>query len=74
MKRKRKEAKLLGYSILFNKKGQLITERTTTDIKELESKLTKEDFNLLQAVLRSGTRELNKVHNLIEEELNARKG
>jgi len=74
MKTKRTEAKLLGYTILFNKKGQLITERLSTNIKELEDRLTKEDFNLLQSVLRSGKRELDKVHSKIEAELNARKG
>jgi len=74
MKTKRTEAKLLGYTILFNKKGQLITERLSTNIKELEDRLTKEDFNLLQSVLRSGKRELDKVHSKIEADLNARKG
>ena len=74
MKTKRTEAKLLSYTILFNRKGQLITERTSTDIKKLEKKLTKENFNLLQSVIRSGTRELDAVHNKIEADLNARKG
>ncbi len=74
MKTKRTEAKLLSYTILFNRKGQLITERTSTDIKKLEKKLTKENFNLLQSVIRSGTRELDSVHNKIEADLNARKG
>ena len=44
---KREEAKLLGYEILFNKQGQLISERTSTDITKLKNQLTKEDFNLL---------------------------
>ena len=39
-----------------------------------EKKLTKENFNLLQSVIRSGTRELDSVHNKIEADLNARKG
>jgi len=73
-KTKRKEARLLSYTILFNKQGQLITERISTNVKELEKELTKEDFNLLQSVIRSGTRELDAVHNKIEADLNARKG
>tara|TARA_R100001377_G_scaffold45166_1_gene25834 strand:+ start:36 stop:263 length:228 start_codon:yes stop_codon:yes gene_type:complete len=72
-KTKRKEARLLSYTILFNKQGQLITERISTNVKELEKELTKEDFNLLQSVIRSGTRELDAVHNKIEADLNARK-
>ena len=72
-KTKRKEARLLGYKVLFNKQGQLITERTTTDITILAKQLTKEDFNLLQSTIRSATRELDAVHNKIEADLNARK-
>lgn len=70
---KREEAKLLGYAILFNKQGQLISERTTTDLSKLQRHLTKEDFNLLQSTMRSATRELDSVHNKIEADLNGRK-
>jgi len=70
---KREEAKLLGYEILFNKQGQLISERTSTDITKLKNQLTKEDFNLLQSTVRSATRELDAIHNKIEADLNARK-
>jgi len=72
-RRKREEAKLLGYAILFNKQGQLITERTSTDITKLKNQLTKEDFNTLQATVRSATRELDEVHSKIEADLNFRK-
>ena len=72
-RRKREEAKLLGYAILFNKQGQLITERTSTDITKLKDQLTKEDFNTLQSIVRSATRELDEVHSKIEADLNFRK-
>ena len=72
-RRKREEAKLLGYAILFNRQGQLITERTSTDITKLKNQLTKEDFNTLQATVRSATRELDEVHSKIEADLNFRK-
>jgi len=72
-RKKREEAKLLGYEVLFNKQGQLITERTTTDITILAKQLSKEDFNLLQSTIRSATRELDSVHNKIEADLNGRK-
>ena len=35
--------------------------------------LSKEEFNLLQSVLRSASTELDAVHNKIEADLNARK-
>ena len=69
---KREEAKLLAYTVLFNKQGQLITERISTDIKKLKKFLSIEEFNLLQSVLRSATTELDAVHNKIEADLNAR--
>tara|TARA_R110000824_G_scaffold14559_3_gene61867 strand:- start:2695 stop:2922 length:228 start_codon:yes stop_codon:yes gene_type:complete len=72
-RRKREEAKLLGYAILFNKQGQLIAERTSTDITKLKDQLTKEDFNTLQSIVRSATRELDEVHSKIEADLNFRK-
>ena len=68
-RKKREEAKLLGYAILFNRQGQLITERTSTDITKLKNQLTKEDFNTLQATVRSATRELDEVHSKIEADL-----
>ena len=34
---KREEATLLGYRFLYNRAGQLITERITTDIKHLKN-------------------------------------
>jgi BMFP domain-containing protein YqiC len=69
---KREEAKLLAYTVLFNKQGQLITERISTDIKKLKKFLSREEFNLLQSVLRSASTELDAVHNKIEADLNAR--
>jgi len=69
---KREEAKLLAYTVLFNKQGQLITERISTDIKKLKKFLSREEFSLLQSVLRSATTELDAVHNKIEADLNAR--
>ena len=72
-RKKREEAKLLSYALLFNKQGQLITERTSTDITKLQDQLTKEDFNTLQTTVRTATRELDEVHSKIEADLNSRK-
>ena len=72
-RKKREEARLLSYALLFNKQGQLITERTSTDITKLQDQLTKEDFNTLQTTVRTATRELDEVHSKIEADLNSRK-
>ena len=41
MRTKRTEAKLIGYSLFFDLTGKLVTERTSTDIKELKKFFTK---------------------------------
>ena len=70
---KRQEAKLLSYSLLYDRSGKLITERLTTDIKKLKPYFTIEEYNVLKTTMREATAHLDKVHNLIEAHLNARK-
>ena len=72
MKSKREEAILIGYKVLYNRAGKLITERTTTDIKELRPYFTTEEYATLQTVIREGTTKLDEIHNYIEANLNAR--
>jgi hypothetical protein len=64
----KQEATLLGY----NRAGKLITERTSTDIKELKPYLTTEEYATLQTIVREGTIKLDEIHNYIEANLNAR--
>ena len=71
-KTKREEAQLLGYKLLYNRAGNLVTERTFTDIKELKKYFTVEEYSTLQTVIREATKKLDKVHNYIESNLNAR--
>ena len=70
---KRKEAQILGYKLLYDRTGKLITERTSTDISKLKKFLSKEEYVTLQTVLREATLKLDEVHNYIEDSLNARK-
>ena len=72
MKSKREEAILIGYKVLYNRAGKLITERTPTDIKELRPYFTAEEYATLQTVIREGTTKLDEIHNSIEANLNAR--
>ena len=72
MSTKRKEAKLLGYTLLYDRTGRLITERTSTDITELKKFLTKEEYNTLNTVVRETTGKLDKIHKYLEDYLNAR--
>ena len=72
MSTKRKEAQILGYKLLYDRTGKLITERTSTDITELKKFLTKEEYNTLATVIRETTAKLDKIHNEVEAHLNAR--
>ena len=72
MKSKKEEAVLLGYKVLYNRAGKLITERISTDIKELKPYFTAEEYATLQTVIREGTTKLDEIHNSIEANLNAR--
>ena len=69
---KREEATLIGYKLLYNRSGKLITERTSTDIKKLKPYLTKQEYATLQTVIREGTIKLDNIHNYIEANLNGR--
>ena len=68
----KQEATLLGYKFLYNRAGKLITERTSTDIKELKPYFTTEEYATLQTIVREGTIKLDEIHNYIEANLNAR--
>ena len=70
---KRKEAQILGYKLLYDRTGKLVTERTSTDISKLKKFFSKEEYVTLQTVLREATQKLDEIHNYIEDSLNARK-
>ena len=69
---KRTEAKLLSYTLFYDRTGKLVTERTSTDITELKKFLTVEEFATLDTIIREATIKLDKIHNEIEAHLNAR--
>ena len=73
MRIKRDEATLLAYKLIYNRAGNLITERTSTDIRELKKYFSVEEYATLQTVIREATKKLDEVHNYIEANLNARK-
>ena len=72
MRTKRTEAKLLGYTLFYDRTGKLVTERTSTDIAALKNFLSAEEFNTLTIVLREATAKLDNIHGQIEAHLNAR--
>jgi hypothetical protein len=69
---KRKEAQVLGYKLLYDRTGKLVSERTSTDITSLRKYLTKEEYNTLDTVIREATLKLDGIHKYLEDYLNAR--
>jgi len=72
MRTKRTEAKLIGYTLFYDRTGKLVTERTSTDITALKDFLSAEEFNTLSIILREATAKLDNIHGQIEAHLNAR--
>ena len=72
MKARRNEAKLLSYTLLYDRSGKLVTERTSTDITEPKKYFTLEEYETLKTIMREATQQLDTVHNHIEACLNAR--
>jgi len=72
MKARRNEAKLLSYTLLYDRSGKLVTERTSTDITELKKYFTLEEYETLKTIMRDATQQLDTVHHHIEACLNAR--
>ena len=70
---KQKEATLLGYKVLYSRTGKLITERVSTDIKELKPYFSPEEYATLQTLMREGAVKLDEIHSYLEETLNARR-
>jgi|TARA_B100000073_G_C23381224_1_gene431152 hypothetical protein len=69
---KTQEAKLLQYTLLYDRSGKLVTERISTDIEQLKPYFSKEDYSLLKTLLRECTQKLDEVHNHLENNLDAR--
>lgn len=73
MTNKNNEATLVGYKLLFDTKGNLVTERLSTDIEKLKKSLSKEDYSLLKTIISETQTKLDKIHIEIENSLDSRK-
>jgi hypothetical protein len=69
---KKNEATLISYKLVIDQKGKVYSERSVSDIDQLEERFTVVLFNTLKTVLRNTTVELDKIHNKLEADLNAR--
>ena len=69
---KKNEATLISYKLVIDQKGKVYSERSVSDIDQLEERFTVVLFNTLKTILRNTTVELDKNHNKLEADLNAR--
>ena len=69
---KKQEAKLLQYTLLYDRSGKLVTERIATDISELKPYFSEEEYSILNTIIRECTQKLDSIHNYLENNLDAR--
>ena len=68
---KAKEANILSYRILFDTKGQLVTEISGLPIEDAGKAFSGSDLKIIQTVIREGRQKLHTIHNELEAELDA---
>ncbi len=68
----KKEATLISYKLVIDQKGKVYSERSLSDIDQLEDRLKPILFNTLKQVLKRTSTELDTIHNKVEADLNAR--
>ena len=68
---KAKEANILSYRILFDTKGNLVTEVGGLPIEEAHKVFKGTDLKIIQTVIREGKQRIHTIHNELESELDA---
>ena len=69
---KKKEATLISYKLVIDQKGKVYSERSLSDIDQIEERFKPVLFNTLKQVLQRTSTELDKIHNKVEADLNSR--
>ena len=68
---KAKEANILSYRILFDTKGNLVTEVGGLPIEDAHKVFKGSDLKIFQTVIREGRQRIFNIHNELEAELDA---
>tara|TARA_Y100000739_G_C20292508_1_gene321682 strand:- start:213 stop:431 length:219 start_codon:yes stop_codon:yes gene_type:complete len=68
----KKEATLISYKLIIDQKGKVYSERSVSDIDQIEERFKPVLFNTLKQVLQRTSTELDKIHNKVEADLNSR--
>jgi len=68
---KAKEANILSYRILFDTKGQLVTEVGGLPIEDANKVFKGTDLKIIQTIIREGRQRIFNIHNELEAELDS---
>ena len=68
---KAKEANILSFRVLFDSKGQLVTEVGGLPIEEAKKVFKGTDLKIIQTIIREGRQRIFNIHNELEAELDS---
>ena len=68
---KAKEANILSFRVLFDGKGQLVTEIGGLPIEDANKVFKGTDLNIIQTIIREGRQRIFNIHNELEAELDS---
>jgi len=68
---KAKEANILSFRVLFDTKGNLVTEVGGLPLEEDHKVFKGTDLKIVQTIIREGKQRIHTIHNELESELDA---
>ena len=68
---KAKEANILSFRVLFDSKGQLVTEVGGLPIEEAKKVFKGTDLKIIQTIIREGRQRIFNIHNELEAEIDS---
>ena len=71
MKSTKREANILGFSILVNQKGHVVTEMSGIADKDLHLAFKGEELEIIRNIVHLTKPKLEELHGFLERELNA---
>ena len=71
MKSSKREANILGFSILINQKGHVVTEMSGIAEKDLHLAFKGEELEIIRNIVHLTKPKLEELHGFLERELNA---
>ena len=71
MKSSKREANILGFSILVNQKGHIVTEMSGIAEKDLHLAFKGDELSMIRNIVHLTKPKLEELHDFLERELNA---